>query len=157
MNTLCICIIFISTVEYCEIISNLLNLFKIKNCALHSNLKQKDRLISLSNFKNNKYNILCTTDLSSRGLDIPNVSYIINFDIPYNHYEYIHRIGRCGRIDNIGQSITFISQYDIKLFKNIENKLNITMKKEWIFDKFNKNNKLNNILENVLIKKEILL
>ena len=73
-----------------------------------------------------KKTILITTDLSARGLDKQKVDIIINFDVPYNYFEYIHRIGRCGRVDKFGQSITFVSQYDIKLFKNIENKLNIT-------------------------------
>eukprot|EP00484_Ammonia_sp_Unknown_P019248 CAMPEP_0197034638 /NCGR_PEP_ID=MMETSP1384-20130603/12687_1 /TAXON_ID=29189 /ORGANISM="Ammonia sp." /LENGTH=734 /DNA_ID=CAMNT_0042464587 /DNA_START=19 /DNA_END=2220 /DNA_ORIENTATION=- len=113
-------IIFLSTKEYCMIMARLLKNFGLKVSELHGNMKQRKRLEELMRFRSAKSNILIATALASRGLDIPQVEYVINFDIPRTAHEYIHRIGRCGRVDRCGTAITFVSQYDINLLQNIE-------------------------------------
>lgn len=76
--------------------------------AIHGNKRQNQRLRTLDKFKKNYINILIATDVASRGLDIPNVSHVINYEAPENYATYIHRIGRTGRADKKGVAITFV-------------------------------------------------
>jgi len=77
--------------------------------AIHGNKNQNKRQMSLHLFKSNRTTILVATDVAARGLDIPNVSHVINYDLPANYDDYIHRIGRTGRGDQMGNALTFIS------------------------------------------------
>ena len=85
-------------------------LFKrgFKADAIHGNKRQSQRLKTLDKFKKSYINILIATDVASRGLDIPNVSHVINYEAPESYETYIHRIGRTGRADKKGTAITFI-------------------------------------------------
>ena len=76
--------------------------------AIHGNKSQPQRQRSLDAFKNRKATILVATDVAARGLDIPNVSHVINYDQPNTHEEYVHRIGRTGRAGKSGQAYTFV-------------------------------------------------
>ncbi len=76
--------------------------------AIHGNKRQGQRQRVLSQFKNNEITILLATDVASRGLDIDNVSHVINYDIPQTYDDYIHRIGRTGRADKTGTAVTFV-------------------------------------------------
>lgn len=76
--------------------------------AIHGDKNQMQRQRALADFKNNKAKVMVATDVAARGLDIPNVSHVINFDIPGTHEDYIHRIGRTGRGNKKGKAITFI-------------------------------------------------
>lgn len=76
--------------------------------AIHGNKRQSQRLRTLDKFKRNYINILIATDVASRGLDIPNVSHVINYEAPESYETYIHRIGRTGRADKKGTAITFV-------------------------------------------------
>lgn len=76
--------------------------------AIHGNKNQNQRIRTLDKFKNNFTSILIATDVASRGLDIPSVSHVINYDLPESHDAYIHRIGRTGRADKKGVALTFI-------------------------------------------------
>jgi len=77
--------------------------------AIHGNKSQNSRSRALRSFKNNSLDILVATDVASRGLDIPNVSHVINYDEPENFKTYIHRIGRTGRIGKKGNALTFVN------------------------------------------------
>lgn len=77
--------------------------------AIHGNKSQPQRQRALKAFKDGKARVLVATDVAARGLDIPNVSHVINFDQPATYEDYIHRIGRTGRAGNRGQALTFIS------------------------------------------------
>ena len=76
--------------------------------SIHGNKKQNQRIRTLQKFKSNEIQILIATDVAARGLDIPNVSHVINYDLPESHDTYIHRIGRTGRADKKGVALTFI-------------------------------------------------
>ncbi|MDP3917784.1 MAG: DEAD/DEAH box helicase [Candidatus Woesebacteria bacterium] len=76
--------------------------------AIHGNKRQSQRLKTLDKFKRTNINILIATDVASRGLDIPNVSHVINYEAPESYDTYIHRIGRTGRADKTGTAITFV-------------------------------------------------
>ena len=88
------------------------------NC-LVGDMDMKQRITSLENFKQGKINLLVASDVASRGLDIPEVSYVINFDMPNNIDVYIHRIGRTGRVGNKGNSLTLLSDIDRPIFRQI--------------------------------------
>src|SRR3989344_2147760 len=77
--------------------------------AIHGNKRQSQRIRILEKFKRNEIRILIATDVASRGLDIPNVSHVINYDLPESYEAYIHRIGRTGRADKKGVALTFVN------------------------------------------------
>jgi ATP-dependent RNA helicase RhlE len=75
---------------------------------LHGDKTQSQRTRALSAFKADKVCILLATDVVARGIDIDDVSHVINYDLPATHEDYIHRIGRTGRADKIGHAISFV-------------------------------------------------
>jgi len=77
--------------------------------AIHSNKGQNTRINSMQLFREGAIRVLVTTDVAARGIDIPKVSHVINFDVPLIYEDYVHRIGRTGRADQVGESITFIT------------------------------------------------
>lgn len=77
--------------------------------SIHGNKTQQQRKRVLDSFKQDRLTILVATDVAARGLDIPNVSHVINFDIPETYEDYIHRIGRTGRANKVGKALTFVS------------------------------------------------
>ncbi|CAH1116065.1 unnamed protein product [Phaedon cochleariae] len=87
---------------------------------LHGQMSQNKRLAALTKFKAKNRSILISTDVASRGLDIPHVDVVINFDIPTHSKDYIHRVGRTARAGRSGQAITFVTQYDVELYQRIE-------------------------------------
>ncbi|XP_018322169.1 probable ATP-dependent RNA helicase DDX47 [Agrilus planipennis] len=87
---------------------------------LHGQMNQNKRLAALTKFKAKSRSILISTDVASRGLDIPHVDVVINFDIPTHSKDYIHRVGRTARAGRSGNAITFVTQYDVELYQRIE-------------------------------------
>jgi len=112
--------IFVKSCESCHVLSYLLDELDILAVALHSQQKQKKRMSSLNKFKSGVCPILVATDVASRGLDIPTVDLVINFDLPFLPREYIHRVGRTGRAGRSGRALTFVTQYTIQLLHSIE-------------------------------------
>ncbi|KAG4304375.1 hypothetical protein PORY_002085 [Pneumocystis oryctolagi] len=90
---------------------------------LHGQMSQSSRLGALNKFKSGSFNILLATDVASRGLDIPFVDCVINYDIPTDSKTYIHRVGRTARAGRSGKSISLVTQYDLELFLRIEKAL----------------------------------
>ncbi|MEC9267756.1 MAG: DEAD/DEAH box helicase [Pseudomonadota bacterium] len=88
--------------------------------ALHGDMDQYKRLEWLDKFKKNEINILVCSDVAARGLDIPSVSHVFNYDVPTHSEDYVHRIGRTGRAGRSGVSITFASDNDRKYLDAIE-------------------------------------
>jgi len=76
--------------------------------AIHGDKNQSHRQRALDNFKTNRSAILVATDVAARGLDIPDISHVINYDLPATYDDYVHRIGRTGRGDKTGKALTFI-------------------------------------------------
>ena len=113
-------IIFVKSCESCHVLSYLLDELDILAVALHSQQKQKQRMSSLNKFKSGVCPILVATDVASRGLDIPTVDLVINFDLPYVPREYVHRVGRTGRAGRSGRALSFVTQYTIQLLQKIE-------------------------------------
>lgn len=80
---------------------------------INGQMSQNKRLGSLARFKQKDANALVATDVASRGLDIPSVDLVINYDLPMNPKDYIHRVGRTARAGKAGRAISFITQYDV--------------------------------------------
>jgi ATP-dependent RNA helicase RhlE len=92
----------------------------IETEALHGGVEQKDRFAILDRFRSGQNRVLITTDVSARGIDIPTVEYVINYDVPDNPENYVHRCGRCGRGNNKGSAISFCSEEEKPLLDEIE-------------------------------------
>ncbi len=92
---------------------------------IHSNKAQNTRFRAVENFAEGKQRILIATDILSRGIDITGVSHVINFDVPDVMENYIHRIGRTGRAESKGDSITFIREKDAEMISQIEEYMNM--------------------------------
>jgi len=89
-------------------------------CCLHSTMPTHERKAVLQDFRGSKYRILISSDVTARGIDVQQVSTVINFDIPRNVNTYLHRIGRSGRWGRKGMAINFVTRQDIGNMKNIE-------------------------------------
>lgn len=88
--------------------------------ALHSNRTQREREEALEGFKNGRYEVLVATDIAARGLDIAGVSHVINYDIPGHPEDYVHRIGRTGRAQAVGDAFTLVTAEDLAMIESIE-------------------------------------
>ena len=97
----------------------------IKNAFIHSDVEQDTRNRLLRSFRKDELNVLVATDVASRGLDIPELDLIIKFDVPRNGEDYMHRIGRTGRMFEQGQSITLVNANEWNKMISIENFLKI--------------------------------
>ncbi len=98
--------------------------------ALHGDMDQRARMTMLANFKEGKLQLLVASDVAARGLDIPDVSHVFNFDIPIHSEDYVHRIGRTGRAGRSGKAFTIVTPSDTKYLAAIENM--IGEKIEWL-------------------------
>lgn len=92
----------------------------MKSICLHGNMSQAQRLGALSGFKAKEQRILVCTDVASRGLDVPSVDLVVNYDVPKNSKDYIHRVGRTARAGRTGRAVTMVTQYDVELFQRVE-------------------------------------
>ncbi|MEC8013063.1 MAG: DEAD/DEAH box helicase [Verrucomicrobiota bacterium] len=101
---------------------------------LHSDLKQKDRMQALEEFKKGDVKILCATDVASRGLDISNVTHVINYDVPQHSEDYIHRIGRTGRARTEGEAFTLCKPDELPLVESIEKLLGSSLERKIVED-----------------------
>lgn len=115
------CIIFTSTKKGTDELQRLLKSEGIKAASIHGDRSQDERNRALQAFKNGEVPVIVATDVLARGIDIKGVSIIINYDVPNNTDDYIHRIGRTGRYDKSGIAITFVSKRDSKTFGYIDN------------------------------------
>ncbi len=98
--------------------------------ALHGDMDQRARMAMLANFKEGRLRLLVASDVAARGLDIPDVSHVFNFDVPIHSEDYVHRIGRTGRAGRSGKAFTIVTPSDTKYLAAIENM--IGEKIEWL-------------------------
>ncbi|XP_050392531.2 probable ATP-dependent RNA helicase DDX47 [Patella vulgata] len=112
--------IFCSTCANTQRVSLLLRNLGFTAVPLNGQMNQSKRLGALNKFKSKSRSIILATDVASRGLDIPHVDVVINFDIPTHSKDYIHRVGRTARAGRSGKAITFVTQYDVELYQRIE-------------------------------------
>ena len=113
-------LIFASSIKSVREIKKTLNRAGMKASEMHSGLDQSEREETIRDFKNKKIRILVATDILSRGIDIQEIELVINYEVPHDAEDYVHRIGRTARADRTGEAITFISPKQVRNFKDIE-------------------------------------
>ncbi|EGP87763.1 ATP-dependent RNA helicase dbp8 [Zymoseptoria tritici IPO323] len=113
-------IIFTNRTETANLLEHTLRLLTHRVTALHSALPHEQRTSNLARFRAGAARILVATDVASRGLDVPDVGLVINYDIPRNPDDYIHRVGRTARAGRKGLSISLVGQRDVELVQGIE-------------------------------------
>jgi ATP-dependent RNA helicase DDX47/RRP3 len=112
--------VFVNTCMAAMRLFFVLNNLGMEVVAIHGQMTQVQRLGALNKFKGGEKKILLATDVASRGLDIASVDAVINYDIPMNTKDYIHRVGRTARAGRAGKAITFVTQYDVENYQKIE-------------------------------------
>ena len=117
------CIIFARTINEVNRLTHLLRALGLAAIPLHGELSQQSRLGALSKFKAHARDILVATDVASRGLDIPSVDLVLNYDLPQDDTTYVHRVGRTARAGKSGVALSFVSQYDVEVWMRIEKAL----------------------------------
>ena len=87
---------------------------------MHSDIAQKDRTKALKGFRDGTYNVIVATDVAARGLDISNVTHVINYRVPENPEDYVHRIGRTGRAEQEGDAFTLLAGDELEFAQAVE-------------------------------------
>lgn len=119
--------IFSNRTSTANLLERLLRLLEHRVTSLHSKLTQYERTSNLARFRASAARIMIATDVASRGLDIPEVDLVVNYDVPRNPDDYIHRVGRTARAGKKGEAITLVGQRDVALFLAIETRIGTKM------------------------------
>ena len=112
-------LVFVARKNSCDFVSNMLNRIGVRSAAMHSDRTQEQREKTLAAFKAGSIPVLVATDVASRGLDVKGVSAVVNYDLPNNTEDYVHRIGRTGRAGCKGESFTFITRSGEDMWKTM--------------------------------------
>ena len=99
---------------------------------IHSARSQSERVGALTGFKSGKFELLVATDIAARGLDIAGVSHVVNYDVPENPEDYVHRIGRTGRAQTTGDAFTLVTEDDVRNARSIERYIGTTVERKKI-------------------------
>ena len=121
------CIIFVNDVKRVIDLTSALHKDGFPVCCIHSSLTKSQHDEVLTDFRTMKYNVMISSNITARGIDIQQVNVVINFDVPNNVHTYLHRIGRGGRWGRKGTAINFISKRDIYTMQKIEKYYQITI------------------------------
>ena len=113
-------IVFVGKKQRVKDLARALRAINIDARAMHSDLEQKERDEVMLDFRNNKVDVLVATDIVSRGIDVDDIPLVINYDVPRDAEDYVHRIGRTARAENEGEAITLVSPEDKNFFNKIE-------------------------------------
>jgi ATP-dependent RNA helicase DDX3X len=116
-------LIFVETKRSCDYIEDVLRANGFPACSIHGDKSQSEREEALRAFKRGTTPVMVGTDVASRGLDIPNVTQVINYDLPTNIDDYVHRIGRTGRAGNTGSALSFINEKNIGVVRELRDML----------------------------------
>uniref|UniRef100_A0A0G4FVL4 RNA helicase n=1 Tax=Chromera velia CCMP2878 TaxID=1169474 RepID=A0A0G4FVL4_9ALVE len=120
-------IVFVNTCGECQLLCTTLTLLGFQATPLHSLLDMRRRVASLSKFRSAVSDLLVCTDVGSRGLDIPFVGFVINFDMPREAEDYLHRVGRTARAGRQGVAVSFVTERDVPKVHKIEGSLGIRL------------------------------
>jgi len=116
-------LVFVRTKVRAERVKKAMQRVDIISDTIHSDKEQKERELTMRNFRSGELKVLIATDISARGIDIPNVEYVVNYDLPETSEHYVHRVGRTGRGRNKGIAISFCSNEERELLNEIEENL----------------------------------
>lgn len=123
-------IVFTRTKSGADHVSRILKRSGVRAVAIHGDLSQGQRTAALAGFRRRAWRVLVATDVAARGLDIPGVSHVINFDMPDEPEGYIHRIGRTARMGRVGHAISLVTPQERDALGRIERVLGITLERE---------------------------
>ena len=113
-------ILFAGKKQRVKELTRTLRMLKIDARAMHSDLEQHERDQVMLDFRNGKIGVLVATDVVARGIDVTDVPLVINYDVPHDPEDYVHRIGRTARAENSGEALTLVSPDDMRYWKRIE-------------------------------------
>jgi superfamily II DNA/RNA helicase len=113
-------IVFAGKKQRVKELTRTLRMLKIDARAMHSDLEQHERDQVMLDFRNGKIDVLVATDVVSRGIDVTDVPLVINYDVPHDPEDYVHRIGRTARAENSGEAITLVTPEDARYWARIE-------------------------------------
>ncbi len=119
------CIVFCNTRRCVDMVLEFLKQNKYKADALHGAISQARRTKTIEAFKNGKFNILVATDVAARGIHVDNLDLVINYDVPIDHDNYVHRVGRTGRAGKGGKAISFVTGEDLMTLYEIEEHIGV--------------------------------
>lgn len=120
-------LVFCNRKKDVDVLHKSLSVHNYSSGALHGDMAQAHRMETLDQFRESKIKLLVCSDVAARGLDIPAVSHVFNFDIPLNAEDYVHRIGRTGRAGREGKAFSFALPEDSKLLTNVHTTINATI------------------------------
>lgn len=126
-------IIFVNTVDMIENLTEKLKFHEIKTESIHGTIQKLDRKKVMTDFQSGKLKVLIASDLAARGLQMDGITHVFNLDIPEQSNDYLHRAGRTGRNGRAGMVISIASDYDRSFLQDIENKLQIQIRKKRYF------------------------
>src|SRR5699024_11304778 len=115
-----ICIIFCNTKDAVDSVVSYLGKADLPVDKLHGGMDQDDRLAVMDDFRSGKFRYLVATDVAARGIDIDNVTHVINYDVPFEKESYTHRTGRTGRAGKTGLALTMVSHHDQRRWQEIQ-------------------------------------
>ncbi len=116
-------LIFVETKRSCDYIEDILCAKGFPACSIHGDKSQREREDALRSFRGGHTPVMVATDVAARGLDIPNVTNVVNFDLPTNIDDYVHRIGRTGRAGNTGAALSFINEKNTNIARELRDLL----------------------------------
>ena len=119
-NTLNKVIVFVGKKQRVKDLTQALRQKGLNARAMHSDLEQKERDEVMLDFRNGKLAVLVATDIVARGIDVDDIPLVINYDVPRDAEDYVHRIGRTARAENLGEAVTLVSVEDRRFFRKIE-------------------------------------
>ncbi len=122
-------LVFTRTKHDADRVAHVLAHAKVNVTKIHSNLTQSDRTKALADFKHGKFDTLVATDVASRGLDIDDISHVINYEPPMSPDDYVHRVGRTARAEKTGVAITLVSPEEEPLMRDIEKRVGIEIER----------------------------
>ncbi len=120
-------LIFSNTRKWTRILSDKLRKYGYKAHEMHGDMSQSARTKTMNNFKGGKIDILVSTDVASRGIDVENITHVVNYDVPKYEKDYVHRIGRTGRMGKDGKAITFVTRDEMEFLERIEDFIDNTI------------------------------
>jgi ATP-dependent RNA helicase RhlE len=123
-------LVFVRTKRRADFLSKVLTRRGIPGAVMHSDRTQKQRQEALDKFKKGRVNVLIATDIVARGIDVENITHVINYDIPANPEDYVHRIGRTARANARGTAISLFSGEERVNLRDIETLIGQTIKRE---------------------------
>jgi len=122
-------LIFTRTKAGADVLESLLSREGVKTDVMHSNRHMKHRTRALERFATGKIRVLVATDVAQRGLDVEGISHVVNYDVPLDPEDYVHRIGRTGRAGATGTAVTFVTASDLGAMKSLEHRLGRAVEK----------------------------